>query len=299
MEANNSKTASNLRNIKNKTNFFGSIIKKLSKGDKDREMFWWDIFKRYEVTIGICIGIILAIIVTAILYPIIVADNNAMQNKFFNGFFGFLGAIFGGGLFFSLFLAGLMVFPFFHLTKGTGESATFSPHRRYDIGPARLGFANLLCIGGIIIIFYAIIRLCYKCIYISNVIGIIIACLFIILLIVAAINAISYGNWRFDWAIDNQDLIYSRYDKYRTSNVYFASERMQWKHLRWYKMMVAIVLLAGPSILGTSYILTTSHHSQKKHHSQKTEIIERKEAKLIEETKPISDNSKPAKSAPR
>ena len=299
MEIKETKPKINIKEIKNKTNLFGSIIKWFSKGDEDREAFWWDIFRRYEVTIGICVGAIIALIVSIIIYPIIGSDilkalakDSAIANS---GLVGLVISILISGVIVSLFLAWLMVIPFYHLTKGD----TFSPHRRYDISSARMVFTNIFSVGGIIFTVYAITRLLYKSHYISSAQGVTIAIILTIPFLIAAINALSYCNWRFDWAIDNQDLIYSRYDKYRTSNVYFASERMQWKHLRWYKMMVAIVLLAGPSILGTSYILTTSHHSQKKNHSQKKEIIERKEAKPIEETKPISDNSKPAKWATR
>ena len=270
METNNSKTSSNLRNIKNKTNLFGSIIKWFSKGDEDKETFWWNIFYRYEVTIGAIVGSIIALFIALIIFPMIGnATLSLIYNKKVEGFIGFIGLLFSllmYGTLSSLFLSWLMVLPFYRLFRGE----SFSPHKRIEIGPARVGFANLLSIGGIIVLIYAIIRLCYKCIYISNVIGIIIACLFLILLIVTAINAISYGNWRFDWAIENQGIIYDRHYKYWTSEVDFASERMQWKHLRWYKMMVATVLIAGPSILGTSYVLTTQH-SNKKNKTTKVE----------------------------
>ena len=64
MEIQETKPKINIKEIKNQTNLFGSIIKWFSKGDEDREAFWWDIFRRYEVTIGICVGAIIALIVS-------------------------------------------------------------------------------------------------------------------------------------------------------------------------------------------------------------------------------------------
>ena len=254
--------ASHIATIKKKTNLFGYIINWFSKGDKDREIFWWDIFYRYEVTIGALIGAIIALIIGLIIFPIIGNGTlSLMFSKKANS--SLLGAliltIFGTLL--SLFLSWLMVLPFYHLFKGE----EFSPHRRrrFEIGPSRRSFANVFSIGGIIVLISSILRLCYKCIYIPNSTGSIIACLLFILLIVVAINAISYANWRFDWAIENQGKIYSSHDKYWTSEVNFASERKQWKHLRWYKMMAAIVLIAGPSILGTSFMFTVNQQSKK------------------------------------
>lgn len=267
MEIKETKPKINIKEIKNKTNLFGSIIKWFSKGDEDREAFWWDIFRRYEVTIGICVGAIIALIVSTIIYPIIGSDCiKALSKDSDIAKSGLVLSIVISGIIASLFLAWLMVILFYYLTKGE----TFSPHRRYDISPARMVFTNIFSVGGVIFIAYAIARLLYKSHYISSLQGVTIAIVLTILLIIVAINALSYCNWRFDWAIDNQDKIYDRYDQYRTSNVYFASERMQWKHLRWYKMMVATVLIADPSILGTSYVLTTQH-SNKKNKTTKVE----------------------------
>ncbi|MBR5638631.1 MAG: hypothetical protein IKW83_02595 [Muribaculaceae bacterium] len=260
MGTNNVNNSTAFKNINNKTNIFGSIIKWFSKGEEDKEAFWWDIFRRYEVTIGICVGAIIALIVSIIIYPIIGSDCiKALAKDSTLAKSGLVTSIVISGVIASLFLAWLMVIPFYYLTKGE----TFSPHRRYDISPARMVFTNIFSVGGVIFTVHAITRLLYKSHYISSAQGVTIAIVLIIVLLFAAINALSYCNWRFDWAIDNQDIIYARYDQYRTSNVYFASERMQWKHLRWYKMMVAIVLLAGPSILGSSWILTTNLSKKK------------------------------------
>lgn len=240
--------------IKKKANLFGSIVKWFSKGNEDKEIFWWDMFFRYEVTIGISVGAIIASIVSLIIYPIIGGDTimQIFDMKEIN-VGKFILIILVDGVLFSLILAWLMVFPLYTFYNGT-------PHKRLEIGPARVGFVNILSACGIVVLLYAIARLIYKNIYITMTQGIIIAIVFIILFVIVAINAASYCNWRFDWAIENQDTIYSRHYKYWTSGSEFASERFQWKYLRWYKMMVAIVLLAGPTILATSFICT--HHSK-------------------------------------
>lgn len=255
----------NTKNQSSKANLFGSLIKRLSKGEIDREAFWWDVFYRYEAAIGITVGFILGIIVVTIIYPLLLTQPDLAKNGDFKYFsFMLFTSILGTGA--SLFLSGAMVLPFY-------ESAPNNRFvKRYDIGPARVALVNILSVGGIVVLLYAIARLFYKNIYLSNAIGSIIAIILLVVLVLVAINALSYCNWRFDWGIKNQDIIYSRYYKYRTSGVDYASERIQWKFLRWYKAMIAVVLLAGPSIFGLSCNLTLHRNKQKGKTGQSAQV---------------------------
>lgn len=258
--------------IKDKTNLFGTLVNWFSKGNKDKEIFWWDIFYRYEVAIGICVGAIIALLFSLLIYPIFCSEVMTASSKtelsWGNGLLVTLTLTLIYGITSSLLLSWVMVLPFYERARND----VFPTHKRLDIGPARVVCTNIFSAGGIIILIYAIVRVIYKNVLISKVQGIIIAIAMILLLLIVAINAVSYCNWRFDWAIDNQDSIYSRHYKYWTSSSEFASERYQWKHLRWYKMMVAIVLLAGPSILGTTFFLYTASNKSKHDHNTQQEI---------------------------
>ena len=243
--------------IKNKVNLFGSMVKWFSNGSKEKEIFWWDIFCRYEVTIGTITGMIIAAIITSIVYLILGEEtisqlpNDILKNHHTLGEFLYLTLL--AGTAFSLLLAWLMVSPFYEHVGG--ENGKWQ--KRLEIGPARVGFANVFSAAGLALLVYVITWLFKESSPIASGDATIIAVIYGILLVLAAINAVSYCNWRFDWAIENQDEIYSRHYKYWTSGTDFASERYQWKYLRWYKMMVAIVLLTGPTILGLTYTLVT------------------------------------------
>ena len=222
-------------------NLFNKWLANRVHGDEDKELYWWDIFYRYEGVIALVIGLLISFVINICYSPLVKVFNiNMPFVEIFK--LSIIASLFGTVL--SGGLAWLVLFPMYEKNGRGGYS------KRWDVGQLSFVVVTVLGYIAMVIFLYAIIRLFYAVKIMSLMTGIVYALLSIVLLLLAYPNVVSYTTWRFDWAINNYDDIISRHYKYWTSVKDIEVEKTNMRVFRKYKTFVGVILIVGPTILG-------------------------------------------------
>lgn len=222
-------------------NLFNKWLANRVHGDDDKELYWWDIFYRYEGFIALVMGLLISFVINICYSPLVKVFNMSMP--FVEIFkLSIIASLFGTVL--SGGLAWLVLFPMYEKNGRGGYS------KRWDVGQLSFVVVTVLGYIAMVIFLYAIIRLFYAVKIMSLMTGIVYALLSIVLLLLAYPNVVSYTTWRFDWAINNYDDIISRHYKYWTSVKDIEVEKTNMRVFRKYKTFVGVILIVGPTILG-------------------------------------------------
>ena len=215
---------------------FRRFLKKRTQGDEEKELFWWEFFFNYEVGIGFAIATILCLIFFIVM---------GIFSAFTEGFKIFDSMLFVIGI--SLLIGGF--FAFFivsplndndnvrkdNLKQGSLYLATALGH----IANFIINWAPLLALVASVITFKWNI-------FIGCCIGV---ALYYLFLGWVKPNAKDYVSWRFSWAIDNYDSLFSGHYKWWTSAANMSVQKFHLKKFQNYKYHATLSLIMVPVLL--------------------------------------------------
>lgn len=233
-----------------KVGIFHKIIEKISKGDEGREMYIWDFFYRYEVYIAVFFAVCCGLITDKI-----------------NGDFGLFCMA-------SIIGAGIIVFPLYKTSKY--DNGFFE--KREEIGQFRFLLSTVIGWCAFAMLLWVPVAYLKDNFSIMALVGTIL-CYPLILLVY--IFAKDYSKWRFDWAHDNYDTLWSKHYRWWTSAMDYDVQRTNLKLFRSYKTHATTVLIAGPLC---GILLGLCFPQQMKTNSQETN------EETIEEVSKMSDS---------
>lgn len=244
---------------------FRRFLKNHTQGDEEKELWWWDVFYRYEGSIGIIIAIILTLIVALILLPFNYFSMDG-YNAAINTFIGVFWAPFVGG-----FVAKIIVMP---LYETIGDRNV----KKENVGQGSLLFATILGkIANFLIHWWPLFLLVF-CFYNFKwwlFLGI---CVFSVIyyMILGSVkpNAKDYVNWRFNWAIENYEMLFSRHYKWWTSAADMSVQKYNLKKFQNYKYNAALALLLSPLLAPPTTAIIFSNIDFDSSH--KTEFVNEK-----------------------
>lgn len=216
---------------------FRRWLKNKTQGDEEKELWWWKVFYRYEGSIGIVIAIILTLIMALIILPF--------------SYFSLGGMIAGGGI-----LAGVLLAPF---VGGAIARVIVSPLyervgdvrlKKDDVGQGSLLFATILGkIANFLIHWWPLflIGLCFINFKWWLFVGIcVFAVIYYMILGRVKPNVKDYVNWRFNWAIENYEDLFSGHYKWWTAAVSMSEQKYNLKKFQNYKYNAALALIMSP-----------------------------------------------------
>ena len=240
---------------------FRRILKNYTKGDEENELYLWNFFYNYEVSIGIAIAVVLCLIAFLVIGPF--AGINVGYSKIFN--VGSLLAAIGIPLLFGLFFAYYIVSPL--LDKNN--------IRKGNVKQGSLFLATAIGHIANFIVNWAPLLLLVMAIMTFNWILIVGACVGILLyyLILGWVksNAKDYVNWRFNWAIENYEKLFSGHYKWWTSAADMSVQKINLKKFQNYKYHATLSLIMIP-LMGSIFIL--SFETVAKDSVKKTEQVQ-------------------------
>ncbi len=216
---------------------FRRFLKNHTQGDEEKELWLWNMFYNYEVTIGSVIAVVLCILAYLII-GVFSALGNGIE-IFDIRIFLLLVAF---ALLFGLFAAYFIVSPLLdkdNIRKDNAKQGSFF------LATAIGHIANLLINWGPLLVpIISIMRFNW-----INFIG---ACVGVVLyyLILGFVkpNAKDYVNWRFNWAIENYELLFSRHYKWWTSSADMSVQKHNLKKFQNYKYHATLSLIMIPLI---------------------------------------------------
>lgn len=171
-----------------------------TQGDEEKELWWWKIFYRYEGSIGVVIAIILTLIIALIILPFTYFALGGMKAADAI-FLGVLWAPAVGGA-----ITRIIVSPLYEQIGGMRL-------KKDDVGQGSLLFATVLGkIANFLIHWYPLflIGFCFINFKWWLFVGIcFITVIYYMILGRVKPNAKDYVNWRFNWAIENYEDLFS------------------------------------------------------------------------------------------
>lgn len=216
----------------NRNGVFHRLVEKFAKGDETREMYLWDICYRYEVYFCLFITILLMI-------PFLWGGPNP--------------------LFLMLppwVLAMVTIMP---LYEGWSDRSVIIPSKRENIGQFRFAFANFLGLAGMAVmlagpfLFYYNHRN-YSDIKVIASVGVVCVVWYLIMAM-AYVFVNDYVKWRFNWAVKNYEMLWSRHYRWWTSGIDYEVQKINMVIFRAYKVFAGTFLLAGPLCMFVGYYL--------------------------------------------
>ena len=215
---------------------FRRFLKNRTQGDEEKELFWWDLFFNYEVGIGFVIATILSLVVF-----IVTGVFSGFANDF-SRVFSFQSILFviGIGLLIGGFIAMVIVSPLndddntrkVNLKQGSFYWATALGH-----------IANIIVNWAPLLVFVACFSHFKWSVFFGSCAGV---ALYYLLLSLLKPNAKDYVNWRFAWAIENYDLLFSRHYKWWTSAAQMEVQKFHLKKFQSYKYHAVLSLIMIP-----------------------------------------------------
>ena len=229
---------------------FRRFLKNRTQGDEEKELWLWDLFYNYEVSIGIAIAFALCII--AFLVIGLFAGMNVGFSKIFD--LKWLLMATGVPLLFGLFVAGAIVSP---LNESDGEKQV----RKEKVKQGSLFLATAIGHVANFIVNWGPLLFLIVCIMSFNWILILGSCVGVILyyLILGLVksNAKDYVKWRFNWAIENYEMLFSGHYKWWTSAADMSVQKFNLKKFQNYKYHATLSLIMIP-LMGTIFMLSTA-----------------------------------------
>lgn len=237
---------------------FRRFIKNRTQGDEEKELFWWEFFFNYEVGIGFAIATILCLIA----YLVMGAFSSFSEGfKIFD--FSSILMVIGISLLVGGFFAMVIVSPLNdkdnvrkeNLKQGSLYFATALGH----IANFIINWAPLLAIVASILNFKWNV-------FIGCCAGVV---LYYILLSIVKPNAKDYVNWRFSWAIDNYESLFSGHYKWWTSAANMSVQKFHLKKFQNYKYHATLSLIMVPLLFtlllfsGTGFVTKGMNRSNK------------------------------------
>lgn len=215
---------------------FRRWLKNRTQGDEEKELFWWDLFFNYEVVIGFVIATILSLVVF-----IVTGVFSGFANDFSRVFnFQSILIVIGIGLLIGGFIAMVIVSP---LNNDDNTRKNNIKQGSFYWATALGHIANIIVNWAPLLVFVV----CFSYFKLSTFFG---ACvgvaLYYLLLSLVKPNAKDYVNWRFAWAIDNYDSLYSRHYKWWTSAAQMEVQKFHLKKFQSYKYHAALSLIMIP-----------------------------------------------------
>ncbi len=240
---------------------FRRWLKSKTQGDEEKELWWWKIFYRYEGSIGITIAIILTLIIALIILPFSYLSLGGMIAV--GGIFaGVLLAPFVGGA-----IARIIVSP---LYETIGDVRL----KKDDVGQGSLLFATILGkIANFLIHWWPLflIGFCFIDFKWWLFVGIcVFAVIYYMILGRVKPNVKDYVNWRFNWAIENYEDLFSGHYKWWTAAASMSEQKYNLKKFQNYKYNAALALIMSPLLappttaLFYSYADIDSSHGKNK-----------------------------------
>lgn len=245
--------------------FFRRWLQSKIKDDEEKELWWWDVFYRYEVGIGIAISAVLCLIVAVIMFPFLYFTY---ESKSFNNFVVLIIVGVGVSITIGSAVAGIIVSP---LKKSDGEKKVRKDNLSQGsllIATALGHIANFFINWGPLII----LLLNFIKFRLSVFIGILI-CTIIYYMILGRVkpNAKDYVNWRFNWAIQNYELLFSRHYKWWTSSAHMSVQKYHLKKFQNYKYHATLAIIMIPLLMTPLVLLGMT---SKQNTSTKTKQVE-------------------------
>ena len=229
---------------------FRRWLQNKTQGDEEKELWWWKIFYRYEGSIGVVIAIILTLIIALIILPFTYFALGGMKAGVAI-FSGVLWAPAVGGA-----IARIIVSP---LYERIGDVRL----KKDDVGQGSLLFATVLGkIANFLIHWYPLflIGFCFIDFKWWLFIGI---CVFTLIyyMILGRVkpNAKDYVNWRFNWAIENYEELFSGHYKWWTAATSMSEQKYNLKKFQNYKYNAALALMMSPLLAPPTMALIYSN----------------------------------------
>jgi len=216
---------------------FRRFLKNYTQGDEEKELWLWNMFYNYEVTIGSVIAIVLCILAYLII-GVFSALGNGM--KLFDIRIFLLLVAFA--LLFGLFAAYFIVSPLLdrdNIRKDNVKQGSFF------LATAIGHIANLLINWGPLLVPIISIMRFNWINFIGTCVGV---ALYYLILGFVKPNAKDYVNWRFNWAIENYELLFSRHYKWWTSAADMSVQKHNLKKFQNYKYHATLSLIMIPLI---------------------------------------------------
>ena len=228
---------------------FRRILKKYTKGDEGNELYAWNFFYNYEVSIGVAIAVALCLIAFLVIGPF--AGIKSGFSTIFD--LRVLLMSIGMPLLLGLLAAGAIVSP---LNESDGEKQVRKENVKQGsliLATAIGHIANFIVNWGPLF-FLVIVILTFDWILILSVcIGIL---LYYLILGWVKSNAKDYVNWRFKWAIENYEILFSGHYKWWTSAADMSVQKINLKKFQNYKYHAALSLIMIP-LMCTILILSS------------------------------------------
>lgn len=221
---------------------FRRWLQNKTQGDGDKELWWWKVFYRYEGGIGVVIAIILTLIMAIILLPFTCFTNYYIWGSMMGVKLGLF------MVFFSVFVAPVVGGTIAHIiVSPLYERIGDVRLKKDDLGQGSLLFATILGkIANFLIHWYPLflIGLCFIDFRWWLFVGI---CIFIVIYyrILGHVksNVKDYVDWRFNWAIENYEELFSGHYKWWTAAVSISEQKYNLKKFQNYKYNAALALI--------------------------------------------------------
>lgn len=223
---------------------FTRFLHRVTKGSLEKELYWWDIFYRYEAHIGVLFAIILSAPFYSLLIYYFICNYHFKEGAEIYGYLiVWVSAIF--------------------LTTNVGVHMIVGPSHPKDGNVGQGGLLISTCFGyiGSFIVHFLPLLILLLILYqlisdkiLPNVniflyIFIIYYVIYYATLFWLKRNIRDYVNWRFDWAIENYNNLLSGHDVWWTSFVQRSVQRQHMKYFRSYKRNASIVTIMTPMLL--------------------------------------------------
>ena len=215
---------------------FRRFIKNHTQGDEEKELFWWDLFFNYEVGIGFAIATILSLLVY-----IVTGVFSGFSNDF-SRVFNFQSILFVIGI--GLLIGGLIAMAIVSPLNDNDNTRKANPKQGSFYWATALGhIANIIVNWAPLLTFVACFSHFKWSIFFGSCAGV---ALYYFLLSLLKPNAKDYVNWRFAWAIENYDLLFSRHYKWWTSAAQMEVQKFHLKKFQSYKYHAVLSLIMIP-----------------------------------------------------
>lgn len=238
---------------------FRRFLKSRTQGDEEKELFWWEFFFNYEVGIGFVIATIFCLVSFSVM---------AVFSAFTFGFKIFDSILFVIGI--SLLIGGL--FAFFIVSPLNDNKNV----RKENLKQGSLYMATALGhIANFIINWAPLLALVAS--FLNFKWNVFIGCcagvaLYYILLSLVKPNAKDYVNWRFSWAIDNYESLFSGHYKWWTSAANMSVQKFHLKKFQNYKYHATLSLIMVPVLFTLSLFSGTGFATKGMNRSNKVQV---------------------------
>lgn len=215
---------------------FRRWLKNRIQGDEEKELFWWDLFYNHEVVIGFVIATILSLVVF-----IVTGVFSGFANDF-SRVFNFQSILYIIGI--GLLIGGLIAMVIVSPLNDDDNTRKANPKQGSFYWAIALGhIANIIVNWAPLLTIVACFSHFKWSIFFGSCAGV---ALYYFLLGLLKPNAKDYVNWRFAWAIENYDLLFSRHYKWWTSAAQMEVQKFHLKKFQSYKYHAALSLIMIP-----------------------------------------------------